>query len=108
MAKATAKPQAKGKRDQDLVDHLHASGLRKRTAELIADATDGRRKPTKKVRAVVKQMKKALRDVEDRAKGGPAKRSAAAKKGAETRKKNAAKRSEAAKKAAKTRTKSAA
>jgi hypothetical protein len=98
----------KRKRDQDLVDHLHASGIRKRTAELLADATDGRRKPAKQVRAVAKEMKKALADIEDRAKGGPAKRSAAAKKGAETRKKNAAKRSTAAKKAAATRKKAAA
>jgi hypothetical protein len=100
--------KTKSKRDQDLIDHLHANGLRKRTAELIADATDGRRKPAKQVRAVVKEMKKALSDIEDRAKGGPAKRSAAAKKGAATRKKNAAKRSQTAKKAAKSRAKSAA
>jgi hypothetical protein len=94
--------KAKSARTQDLADRLHASGLRKRTAELIAGTTDGRRKPAKQVRAAIKEMKKALADVEDRAKGGPAKRSAAAKKGAATRKKNAAARSEAAKKAAKT------
>jgi hypothetical protein len=41
----------------------------------------------------------------DRAKGGPAKREAAAKKAAATRKRNAAKRSAAAKKGARTRAK---
>jgi hypothetical protein len=100
--------KAKSSRNKDLIDHLRANGLRKRTAELIAESTDGRRKPAKQVRSVVKEMKKALADIEDRAKGGPAKRSAAAKKGAATRKKNAAKRSGSAKKAAKTRAKSAA
>lgn len=107
---------ANTKRDQDLVDRLHASGIRKRTAELLADATDVRHKPAKHVRAAAKEMRKALADLEDRAKGGPArreaeakaKRSAAAKKGAETRKKNAAKRSATAKKAGATRKKSAA
>jgi hypothetical protein len=99
---------AKGRRDQDLVDRLHASGIRTRTAELIADATDGRRKPAKQVRAVIKELSKALSDVEDRVKGGPAKRKAAAKKSALTRKRNAAKRSASAKKAARTRAKSAA
>ena len=44
--------------------------------------------------------------VEDRAKGGPAKREAAAKKAAATRKRKAAQRSAAAKKAARTRAKS--
>jgi hypothetical protein len=103
-----AKTKTKTKQKQDLADHLHASGIRKRTAELLAEATDGRRKPAKQLRSVAKQMKNALADIEDRAKGGPAKRSAAAKKGAETRKKNAAKRSGTAKKAAATRKKAAA
>jgi hypothetical protein len=47
-----------------------------------------------------------LNDVEDRVSGGPAKRKAAAKKAARTRKQNAAKRSASAKKAARTRAKS--
>ena len=95
------------KRDQDLFDRLHASGIRTRTAKLLADATDGRRRPAKQVRAVIKEMSKALSEVEDRVTGGPAKRKAAAKKGALTRKRNAAKRSASAKKAARTRAKSA-
>jgi hypothetical protein len=99
---------AKTKRDKDLVDRLHASGIRTRTAELIADATDGRRKPAKQVRAVIKEMNKTLSDVEDRVTGGPAKRKAAAKKAAATRKRNAATRSASAKKGARTRAKSAA
>jgi hypothetical protein len=97
---------AKAKRNQDLTKRLHASGIRKGTAELIANATDRRRKPTKRVQAVVKEMSKLLGDIEDRVSGGPAKRKAAAKKAAKTRGANAAKRSAAAKKGARTRAKS--
>jgi hypothetical protein len=97
---------AKTKRDQQLAKRLHASGIRKRTAELIAGATDGRRKPAKQIRAIVRDMTEMLNDVEDRVSGGPAKRKAAAKKAARTRKQNAAKRSASAKKAARTRAKS--
>jgi hypothetical protein len=94
------------KRDQKLAKRLHAGGIRKRTADLIAGATDGRRKPAKQVRAVVRDMTKMLNDVEDRVSGGPAKRKAAAKKAARTRKQNSAKRSASARKAARTRAKS--
>jgi hypothetical protein len=97
---------AKTKRNQELVKRLHASGIQKRTAELIARATDGRRKPAKQVRAVVRDMTELLNDVEDRVSGGPAKRKAAARKAALTRKRNAAKRSASAKKGARTRAKS--
>jgi hypothetical protein len=82
---------AKAKHDERLARRLRASGVRKRTAELMAAGKDGRRKPAKQIRAIVKEMHRVLADVEDRAKGGPAKRSAAAKKGAKTRKLNAAK-----------------
>jgi hypothetical protein len=99
---------AKGKADKDLADRLHASGIRSRTAELIARATDGRRKPGKQVRAITKEMHKVLAEVEDRATGASAKRKAAAKKGAQTRKRNAAKRSASAKKGARTKAKSGA
>jgi hypothetical protein len=44
-------------------------------------------------------------EIEDRAKGGPARRKAAAKKAAATPKRNATRRSQAAKKAARTRAK---
>ncbi|HEX3803420.1 MAG TPA: hypothetical protein VHV75_11325 [Solirubrobacteraceae bacterium] len=99
---------AKAKHDKDLIDRLHASGVRSRTAELIARATDGRRKPAKQVRAITKEMHKVLAEVEDRASGGPSKRKVAAKKAAQTRKKNAAKRRASAKKGARTKAKSGA
>jgi hypothetical protein len=99
---------AKSKLEQDLVRRLRATGIRKRSAELIAGATDGRRKPAKQVRQVVNDLSKLLSEAEDRISRGPAKRKAAAKKAARTRKQKAAKRSEAAKKAARTRAKSAA
>jgi hypothetical protein len=97
---------AKSKRDKDLVERLRASGIRRKTAELMADATDRRRKPTKRVQSAVREMSKMISDVQDQISGGPAKRKAAAKKAAQTRKANAAKRSAAAKKAARTRAKS--
>ncbi|HSO97578.1 MAG TPA: hypothetical protein VLP43_01395 [Solirubrobacteraceae bacterium] len=97
---------AKTKQNQDLVQRLRLGGLRKRSAELIAEGIDGRRKPAKQVRRVLDDLSKALRDAEDRITGGPAKRKAAAKKSALTRKRNAAKRSTSAKKAARTRAKS--
>jgi hypothetical protein len=97
---------AKNKLERDLVSRLRANGIRKRSAELIAGATDGRRKPAKQVRRVANDLNKLLSAAEDRVTGGPAKRKAAAKKAARTRKANAAKRSTAAKKAARTRAKS--
>ena len=97
---------AKTKNDKDLAERLHASGVRSRTAALIAGAKDGRRKPGKQVRAIIKEMHKVLAELEDRATGGPAKRSAATKKAARTRKQNAAKRSASAKKGARTKAKS--
>jgi hypothetical protein len=97
---------AKNKLERDLVSRLRVSGLRKRSAELIAGATDGRLKPAKEVRRVANDLGKLLSEAEDRVTGGPAKRKAAAKKAARTRKQNAAKRSTAAKKAARTRAKS--
>jgi hypothetical protein len=87
---------------------LHASGIRKSTARLFAEATDGRRKPAKRVRSLMDDMNKVLADVEDRFSGGPAKRKVAAKKAVNTRKRNAAKRSASAKKGARTRAKSGA
>ncbi len=96
---------AKSKREQDLARRLRASGIRKRAANLIAGATDGRRKPAKKVQKVVNDLGKMLSEAEDQITGGPAKRKAAAKKAAKTRKQNAARRSQAAKKGARTRAK---
>lgn len=96
---------AKNKREKDLIDRLHAGGIRKRSAKLIADATDGRRKPAKQVRRTLDELRNVVKEAEDRISGGPAKRKATASKAANTRKKNAARRSQAAKKAARTRAK---
>jgi hypothetical protein len=97
---------AKAKHDKHFADRLHASGVRSRTAELIAGAKDGRRKPAKQVRAVIEEIHKVLAEVEDRATRGPAKRRAAAKKAVRTRKRDASKRSASAKKGARTKAKS--
>ncbi|MGZ4187309.1 MAG: hypothetical protein ACXVFQ_17245 [Solirubrobacteraceae bacterium] len=93
-------------RTDDLFDRLHAQGLRKRTAKLLSQATDRRRKPVKAVERSLSDIKRAVAHVEDRLAGGPEKRKAAAKKAAATRKRNAQNRSAAAKKAARTRAKS--
>jgi hypothetical protein len=98
---------AKTKRDQELFDRLRAQGLRKRTAKLISEATDQRRKPAKAVTRTVSDLKKVVGEAEDRISGGPAKRQAAAKKAANTRKRKAQSRSAAAKKGARTRAKTA-
>lgn len=93
-------------RTDELVDMLRARGLRKQVAKQIADATNGTRKrtPTQVLR-VLDDLRKLADELEDRITGGPAKRQAAAKKAANTRKRAATKRSAAAKKAASTRAK---
>jgi hypothetical protein len=85
---------------------LRARGLRKRVARSLAEATarTNRRTP-KGVKRVTSDLRALVREVEDRATGGPAKRKAAAKKAAATRKRKASQRSAAAKKAARTRAK---
>jgi hypothetical protein len=93
------------KLDEDLFKRLRATGLRKKVARVIAEGTDGRRKPARSVRNVLDDLKGLVNEVEDRAKGGPAKRSATARKAAATRQRNARGRSTAAKKAARTRAK---
>jgi hypothetical protein len=95
------------KRNEALYNRLRDSGLRKRTAERIAGAVgNGSNKSQKVVSGAVQDLRGLIDDLEDRARGGPAKRKAAAKKAANTRKRNAAKRSQAAKKAARTRARS--
>jgi hypothetical protein len=92
--------------DQDFIDRLRSSGLRKKVARQVADVTSsarGRSKPPKAVRGVLDNLKALTAEIEDRVTGGPAKRSTTAKKAAATRKRNAAKRSAAAKKGARTR-----
>jgi hypothetical protein len=70
---------------------------------MIAESTDGRRQPAKAVRSVIDDLRAVADEVEDRAKGGPEKRKAAARKAAQTRNRKARQRSDAAKKAARTR-----
>ena len=97
--------KAKRKSNPDLIDRLHAGGVRKRVAKMIADGTGGgRSKAPKNVRSTITELRSLLEQLEDRATGGPAKRSAAGRKAAATRKRNAAKRSAAAKKGARSRT----
>src|SRR5690349_9732840 len=99
---------AKKSARDDLIDRLRATGLRRKVAESVADGLSRvrpGRKPPKSVRGVLDNLRSLTAELEDRAKGGPSRRSAAAKKAAATRKRNAAKRSQTAKKAARTRTK---
>jgi uncharacterized sporulation protein YeaH/YhbH (DUF444 family) len=97
---------ARKSRQDDLFEMLRARGLRKRVARSLAEATarTNRRTP-KGVKKVTSDLRALVREVEDRATGGPAKRKAAAKKAAATRKRKASQRSAAAKKAARTRAK---
>jgi hypothetical protein len=95
------------KRNQALYNRLRDSGIRKKTADQIASAVNsGSGKGQKVVKGAVKDLRGLVSELEDRARGGPAKRKAAGKKAANTRKRNAAKRSQAAKKAARTRARS--
>jgi hypothetical protein len=89
--------------NEDLFERLRATGLRKRTARVIAESTDGRKQPAKAVRGVIDDLRGLAAEVEDRASGKSSKRSAAAKKAVQTRKRKARARSQAAKKGAKTR-----
>jgi len=96
---------------KDLADRLHVSGIRRKVADSVAAGVATvrpGRKPPKGVDRVIAELKSITAELEDRAKGGPARRTAAAKKAAATRKRNAAKRSTAAKKAARTRAKASA
>ena len=90
-----------------LFERLRANGLRKRVARDLSQALSGASGsgPGKAATSRIGELRKLVSDLEDRAKGGPAKRRAAAKKAAATRKRKANRRSEAAKKAAKTRAK---
>jgi hypothetical protein len=88
---------------EELVERLRIGGLRRRVAEQVAAGIHGARpgrKPPKAVRGVLNELKSLTAEIEDRLKGGPARRKAAAKKAAATRKRTAA-----AKKGARTRAK---
>jgi hypothetical protein len=97
---------ARKSRQDELFEMLRARGLRKRVARSLAKATarTNRRTP-KGVKKVTSDLRALVGEIEDRATGGPAKRKAAAKKAAATRKRKANQRSTAAKKAARTRAK---
>jgi hypothetical protein len=99
---------AKSARD-DLFDRLRVGGLRKKVARRLADGLDGAGDggtPPKELQGMIDELKAVTAEVEDRAKGGPAKRrSQAAQKAAATRRRTASQRSAAARKAARTRAK---
>src|SRR3954462_2922314 len=99
---------AKKGANEYLIDRLRATGVPRQVAESVADGLSrvrpGRKAP-KSVRGGLSNLRSLTSELEDRAKGGPSRRSAAAKKAAATRKRNAAKRSQAAKKGARTRAK---
>jgi hypothetical protein len=99
---------AKNSKQDELIDRLHADGIRKRVAATIAGARGGRKKGEKQARALLDQLEDATATIRSDVLGGSRKRSEAAKKAAATRKKNAAKRSVAAKNGAATRKKKAA
>lgn len=98
---------AKKSRQQELMERLHAQGLRQRVAKTVSEAVaSGRRtKPPTGVKKVVADLRNLADEIEDRATGKTAKRQAAARKGVATRKRKAAARSAAAKKGARTRAK---
>ena len=85
-----------------LFDRLRANGIRKRVARDLSQAlsTAGSSGPGKAATTRIADLRKLVADLEDRAKGGPAKRQTAAKKAAATRKRNAAGRSSTRRKAA--------
>jgi hypothetical protein len=95
--------------DNQLFDRLRASGLRKRVARDLSSALGSARssRPSQAAQGKIGELRKLVDELEDRARGGPSKRSAAAKKAAATRQRQAAARSAAAKKGARTRARSA-
>jgi hypothetical protein len=96
---------AKNRRDADVFHALRQSGLRKKVAQAVTESAS-RAKPGKPPTAVsraIDSLRTAASELENRVNGS--RRSQAAKKAAQTRKRNAAKRSASAKKAAKTRAK---
>jgi hypothetical protein len=93
---------AKTARD-DLFDRLRVGGLRKKVAKRVSK---NKGKSPKQLQRVIDELKAVSGEIEDRMKGGPARRrSQGAKKAAATRKRNAARRRASARKAARSRAK---
>lgn len=92
--------------DQELYKKVRSSGVRKRVARTVAEAAGKADSRTPKaLNDAAKNLRSIAAELEDRAKGGPAKRKTTAQKAARTRKAKSAQRSQAAKKAARTRAK---
>src|SRR5690349_20055527 len=96
---------AKNTKQDDLIDRLHADGIRKRVATVIAGGRGGAKKGEQQARQLLDQLEDATAAIRTEVLGRGTKRSEAGKKAAATRRKNAAKRSAAAKKGAATRAK---
>jgi hypothetical protein len=97
---------AQKSRQDQLIERLHANGLRKRVATAVAGGRGGNgRKAEKLARDVLGQLETAGDTIRKEVLGRSTKRSEAGKKAAATRKRNEAKRSAAAKKGAATRAK---
>jgi DNA topoisomerase I len=93
------------RKEQDLFDALRATGLRKKVARALSRSSrKAGAKRSNALSASAEHLRKVASSIDKRAVNP--KRSAAAKKAAQTRKRNAAKRSAAAKKGARTRARS--
>lgn len=98
---------AKKSRQDELFDMLRARGLRKGVARRLSDAVAAADKRSPQVlKDAASDLRSLAQELEDRITGGPAKRRAAAQKGARTRKRTATARSAAAKRGAATRARS--
>jgi hypothetical protein len=92
--------------DKELYKRVRDSGVRKRVARTVAEAAGkADSKTPQALNDAARRLRSVAAELEDRAKGGPAKRTRAAQKGVRTRKAKAAERSRAAKKGARTRAK---
>lgn len=89
------------KREKDLIKSLHARGVRKRLARKVARATNGAAS-SKIAQRAMSDLASVVAEFQDQLHQGPQKRSAAAKKAAQTRNRKARQRSKAAKRGART------